>query len=133
MHTDNLNGIVGEAGGFSPEEYIKSRRANGVSAIAAGLESLLKQGATINEKKLHFIHQLALVLPKEADPYMETLDGTEVDIYWEDLLIISLTDQDAVSVSCFSTGKQQFEFFEDFTDDSLRTISRFYNTMSTKL
>ena len=105
-------------------------RENPTSLILEGLRKITEQGAKLSLKKNQFIEELAKKLPTHADPYIETQTGTSIDIYWEDKLMICLTDEETVSVSDFTSGNQQYEYFEEMNNKAIDHIVKCYGNLN---
>jgi hypothetical protein len=84
---------------------------------------LAKEGLEINKKKDNFLRKLASSLPPNTDPTLQTVDGTYVDIIiWEEQFSVTLDNEDAVSVSDFTSGVHEFEYFEQLDQDAIDYI-----------
>jgi len=101
-----------------------------LSTLSEVLSEVLSKGGLINPGKIDFIHKLAQQLPRNADPIIETENGTELDIYWEDLLVIGLTDEETVSISDFTSGSQQYKYYPGYTEDAIAHIRKCYQNLS---
>jgi len=92
---------------MNPAELIKSTLTE--SPIESGLKHLQKY-FTIDTRASQFITNLGKALPK-ADPYVQSDDGVNIDIFWEDIFAITV-EKDSIIVSDFSSGAH---IFKDFT------------------
>lgn len=98
--------VVSLFSSFLPYKYLQTK-----SQILVGLNSIESQGIELSLEKKKFIQMLAAKFPEEADPCITTIDGTEVDIFWEKKIVLSL-DEDSVAISDFTGGEQKYEYFE---------------------
>ncbi len=97
--------------------------------MIVGLESLKTElGAfvPIVPQIQEFIQTLSNALPSSADPFIQSEDGTSVDVFWEDLLLITI-DENSVSVGDFSSGQHQYEHFESLGREAVDHIVKSYN------
>lgn len=95
------------------------------SAIQDGFYLIMAE-FPINKNHEAFIVKLAEKLPLNAFPHMDTQDGSEIDIYGEDRLIIAV-GVDYVCVSDFSSGEQDFKSFDAFGDKAVEHIVDCYH------
>jgi hypothetical protein len=79
----------------------------------------------MDSKIQDFICVLSRVLPLGADPYMQSEEGNLVDIFWEDLLLITV-DTNSVAVGDYSSGHQEYKFFESFGKEALAHVAKCY-------
>lgn len=99
------------------------------SAIRDGFYYIMAECQNMNHNYETFVLQLAERLPPDAYPYVETQDGSVIDIYWEDRLIITI-DVDGVYVGDFSSGEQDFKTFEGFGNEAIDHIVDCYHRIN---
>jgi hypothetical protein len=70
----------------------------------------------ITQTKESFIRELATQLPKGTAPVVDSVDGSIIGISWPPTLAVSIAEDDEVAVSDFSSGDQEFQYFENYRD-----------------
>lgn len=90
----------------------------GVHLVKQGLAA---RGEAMSIWKEHFLQQLASALPHTTNPCVQSVDGSMVDVIWEDVLTLTLTDEDTACVVDWSTGEQDFRYFtRNEVDDAVQ-------------
>jgi len=92
---------------------------------------VLKAKVNLSIDKEVFIQALANELPDEADPEFQTVDGTEIDIFWNNLLYVILTQENHVSVGDFLSDNkmQEYKYFEEFNETAVKYIGEKYSML----
>lgn len=93
----------------------------------SGLSKEILIDADVNENKLKFISALSKEIPT-ADPTITTIDGKNIDIFWEDQLVITLTDEETVAVS--NNEHKIYKYFEKMDEEAIEFIKEQYNIIS---
>jgi len=88
-------------------------------------EEFAKAECSISKEKESFIEQLAKALPENADPFLQSEDGTAIDIFWEDRLAVSITQSCAVSIYDYQAPKDTaFEFYKTLDPKAIEAVVR---------
>lgn len=95
------------------------------------VQQLDQEGIQLNDKKRNFIQQLftSLLLPQTSNVHIQS-DGRNIDIFWEDQLLVGLTDEDTVAVSDYSSGHQIYEYFEKLDQTAIDYIVKCYENVT---
>lgn len=87
--------------------------------LITDIDQLQVQGYSFSPEVLSFVKLLAASLPAEADPSVDTEDGTNIDIFWHNRLVVSMDSDEAISISYFENGNHDFQFFYWFSFNGL--------------